>query len=583
MTQPVPEHWLARYANNYHAWTTTTTHNGQKAFTRPLGMVEFSFDTDGTEYGGRADMHSLLTLEINHTLSTAELRNRIALAWANLRLQHPLLMSRTIEDPTTRLRNFVIDIPPTPDAAHLAASSSIAWLEDHHSTADPDQFLDHALNTARIIMPQTCLSKLHVLPLIPLPNGHSTLRLLTVLAHQISDGLSSASWSSHLLRTLNLPATTLAHDLARYSHPRELRARLPPAQEDLYPRVPGNTARQRWFWAILRVLRHIRAPLQPTFTNPLRRAARLPSAPLPPMYPEIFNYTPAALPPLQTHTLASQLSPTASARLLALSRAAHVTLGAGFFALVALSMVALYERRDPAASERRLPFTAGFPLNPRPFLSASSPPPPDSCMLAFNQGIVLPFLGSELPLEPRFRLVARQANRGLGVYQKRGVSGREAAAEGLGSRSLLRLLADAYIFQLERVESKLPPHRRRGVNPQGELLIQVGKFAATCGVSSLGSTAKLFAPGAFDLGLSTPSAPSAASAGDGGEDTRDFTADFRGIRTAVRAREGEFLVGGSTDSEGIVRFSVSYDGSFVAREDVEAWADCMRGFLEERG
>lgn len=55
-----------------------------------------------------------------------------------------------------------------------------------------------------------------------------------------------------------------------------MRQRLPPAQEDLYPAPPGNQARQRWFWAIARVLHAIQAPSRDAVRSPLKRGSPRP-------------------------------------------------------------------------------------------------------------------------------------------------------------------------------------------------------------------------------------------------------------------------------------------------------------------
>lgn len=50
-------HWLDKYANNHAVWKESIAPNGNQAFQRPLGLVETSFDADGTYYGGRAGMY----------------------------------------------------------------------------------------------------------------------------------------------------------------------------------------------------------------------------------------------------------------------------------------------------------------------------------------------------------------------------------------------------------------------------------------------------------------------------------------------------------------------------------------------
>lgn len=188
-------------------------------------------------------------------------------------------------------------------------------------------------------------------------------------------------------------------------------------------------------------------------------------------------------------------------------------------------------------------------------------------MLAFSEGIVMPFLPSTLPIEGRFKLIARRANRELKVYQKR-LKNAEVNIS-LEPHSPGRLLANGYLFQLERVESKLPPHRQTGVNPQGSLPINLGQFSATCGVSSVGSTASFFRAGMYDLNdLDIVKG-------------KDFVADYRGLRMGVRARDNEFLVGSSTDWNGIVGFGVSYDGNAISETAAEAWAKKITGLLEE--
>ncbi|KAH7087167.1 hypothetical protein FB567DRAFT_527105 [Paraphoma chrysanthemicola] len=583
MTSPPPsQHWLTRYANAQHTWTSHTSHNGTKSFKRRLGLVETSFDVDGTHFGGRADMTATLKLEINHQLPEQALRERIILAWTLLRLKHVLLMSR-VEASQKGPREFVIDIPPSPASAIAASKSSVTFLSDIGYTADlnDEDLHHHALNTTRIIQPGTCLSKLHVLPLIPVPDkpGHFECKFLIVIAHQISDGLSAYVWFREFIALLNTSVPQIHEDIRTAIHASAIEKRLPPAQEDLYPVVKGNVARQRWFWAIIRVLRFIQQPLKPTFTNPLRREKKV-DGPLTlrPTYDKLFDYNVETRPPNNSGHVTAYLSLGASARLIKLCRGAKVSIGAGCFALAGMSMMAIYEaqhlrRQSSSEVEEKGPvpaFGASFPLNPRPWLT--SPVGADSCMLAFSEGILMPFLPSDLPIEGRFRLIARIANRELKAYQKRvpkaedTTTGRDIGMSVLDKHAPARLLAMGYIGQLERIDGRLPPSQRSGFNPQGELPARVGAYGATCGVSSVGSTAAFFRPGEYNLDDIS---------------TNGFAADYRGLRMGVRARENEFLVGSSTDAAGIVGFGVSYDENAISQEAARGWAKTVEGLLEK--
>ena len=569
MTSPSPQkekaQWLDRYATAYHTWTSSTNKNGRTTFKRPLGLVETSFDTDGTYYGGRADMTGTLTCEVQHSLSKEDLRHRIASAWTALRLRHVLLMSRHYDDVSFDLRYFAIDVPQSLQQAVRAVEESIVWVEDQYSHVDPHDFHDHALNVARIIEPKKCMSKLHVLPLERLPGGTYKLSFLIIMAHQISDGLSAYGWFKDLIRLLNLPLRAIEEEIKTSLNLDILRSKLPPAQEDLYPGIVGNKARQRWIWAIIRVLRHVKHTLPPTFTNPLyREKRRTKPEPLERTYNKLFSYEGPDMPPMNTGHMSATLSPCASARLIALCKDARLSIGAGCFALAGLAMMDIHASRYPHLAPADVPaMTASFPLNPRAFFA--NPPPADSCMLAFSDGIVMPYLPASLPIEKRFRLTSKIANRELRVYQKRlKTTGKGEISAGLDKHSPGRLLATGYLAQIERVESKLPEGRKLGFgNPQGELKASTGT-AATCGVSSVGSLKGYFRPGEYDLN----------------DKSKGFVADYRGLRMGVRARDGEFLIGSSTDSEGRVGFGVSYDANAIDVEAAEMWARTITGLLE---
>jgi hypothetical protein len=514
------------------------------------------------------DMTALYTLAIQHKLSKTELRRRIALAWTALRLQHPLLMARVVDNQETGTRGFAVDVPISSESAIEQVEQSIIWIEDAYDEVDEKELYRHAYNVTRIVEPAKCLSKLHVLPLRKLPNGTYELRLLIVIAHQISDGLSAYNWFSHFLRIVNQPSQNILAEIESVCTSEKIKKVLPAAQEDLYPPIAGNRARQRWFWALIRVLRHVKkGGLPPTFTNPLWREKRLDEPlRLEPKFDRFFDYSPSTRPPMSCGHVSASLSAAASARLISLCRSANVSIGAGCFALAGLGMMSIHEKRSP--SDSHPPFTASFPLNPRGFFV--NPPPADSCMLAFSEGIVMPFLSSDLPVEGRFKLTAKHANRELRVYQKRlKGKGKTGTAGILDKHSPGRLLATGYVTQIERVEAKLPPERRSPSfqNPQGSLAPSTAGYGATCGVSSIGPLATFFKRGTYDL----------KNLGD-----KDFAADFRDVNIGVRARENEFLVGSSTSAEGIIGFGVSYDLNAISAEAAEVWKETMEGMLEVR-
>ncbi|KAH7408429.1 hypothetical protein DE146DRAFT_646199 [Phaeosphaeria sp. MPI-PUGE-AT-0046c] len=569
MTSQQNPHWLNRYANNQHAWELNTSANGQQYFQRPLGLVETSFDSDGTYYGGRADMTATFELVIRHTLDKAQLRQRIVNAWTLLRLSHVLLKSRVTDDVSfTGRQCFVVDIPSSASEAISQVQEQVVWLEDHglDSSLDKQDFHHHALNVGRIVQPRECMSKLHILPLKASSDGTFELRFLIVMGHQISDGLSAYNWFSHFIRILNMSSQSIRQEIESAIQVDSIKAKLPAAQEDLYPKVSGSVARQRWFWAIMRVLRHVQKTMPPTFTNPLRREKRLDGAiPLPPTYARVFDYSEANRPPMSSGHIAALLCPAASARLIALCREVKVSIGAGCFALAGLSMMSIHESRYPNPSMAYPAFGASFPLNPRAFFD--SQPEADSCMLAFSEGIIMPFLPSGLSVEQRFKLVAKHANRELRVYQKR-LKGNSQTLGSFDKHSPARLLATGYLAQLERVEAKLPEERRTGFTSQGELKPNMGQYGATCGVSSVGSLKAFFRPGEFDVNNS---------------DGKDFVADYRGLKMGVRARENEFLIGSSTDANGCVGFGVSYDENAISQEAAQTWSETISGLLKPQG
>lgn len=521
-------------------------------------------------FGGRADMTSLFTMRVKHRLSKEVFRRRIVLAWANLRLRHVMLMGRTSYEEASRKRKFVIDLHDSRESVIDDVLRSIVWVEDHFEEIDGIEIYHHALNVGRIVEPEGCLSKLHVLPLVKMADGTHELRFLVVMAHQISDGMSAYNWFSDFVRILNLSEENLNEEVEAFRQEREVGRRLPPAQEDIYPRNMTNKAKERWFWAIIRVLRYLRKTNSQSFVNPLRREARLTGAvSFTPKFDKIFDYAEASKPPMNSDHMAARLSAHASQRMMNLCRSIRVSIGAGCFALAGLAMMIIYEERYPdIPNDKRLPFSASFPLNPRAFFGSNTPA--DSCMLAFSEGIMMPFLPSSLPIEGRFKLIATHANRELRMYQKRAKATSVGLQGPFNPHDPARLLANAYLGAIERADARLPEDERWGANPQGDLQPSAFQSRATCGVSSIGATAQWLAAGKYDLN----------AVWDNG---KDMVADFRELRQGVRARDDEFLVGSSTDAEGRVRFGVSYDENAISPEMAGRWRDVIEGLMEGGG
>jgi len=572
--------WLRHYAakDDYEWRRVPSSHNAQSTrFYRPLGLVESTFDSDGRYWEGRADLNVMLELEIRSTVDEAELRRRILLAWTCLRCQHWLLQAKALasKDMAATLEEsrddvyFAIDVLSTVDNAIEEAGRHLVHLNEHYDKVDWRDFWLHCQNTPRVVDPKIALAKMFVLPPEPRANSKSTstLRFLTVGAHHIWDGLTTYVWMRDFVHHLNRTPQQLKERLQTLLEPDEVKSRLPLPQEALYPPLPGSRARQRWFWLLTRILRHVRTPLLAGFENPLQRRNSLPPTPLYPAYAKALDYS--RLPPLNTITCPVAIKQHPTRHLHRLCRGVKASIGAGCFALSALVMMEMYEQLQPNTPlEERKPFASGFPLNPRAFFNHHVDP--DSCMLAFCDGIILPFLPPSLPLDGRLRLLIRQAHRQLAAYQKR-TRPAEAQAElqYMSSRGAGRVLANQYIASVERADQQLPEALRTGVNPQGAYAMKPNLSRQTCGVSSVGNRSSVIHSTMYDIQDEARMA-----------EQEGFVADFRAIHAAVRAREGEFLVGIGGSDEGLWA-DVSIDASSTDMRLVELWKERMESVLDE--
>lgn len=564
--------WLRRYATGYHKWREAQ-HNGVTVFYRPLGVVEKGFDNDGIYHEGRADINLAMSFEIKTTKSKAQLRRHILLAWTNLRLKHTLLCATATGpadymDPDAMQKSdrfFTIASPTGCEHAIDSAQAPVVFLDDHYSSVDAGQLYFHAQNGARTFDAGKSLVKAMVLPLEK--SGHATysLRFLFVIAHQISDGLTNANWTNDFKHLLNKRTDELQSAVPVLIT--TLHERLPSSQEDLYPPISGSRARQRWFWAITLVLRHVQKPLPPAFQNPLR----YPNAPIKAVVPEVRTFDKVLdygkVPPLNAGTVMAHIGRDGTRRLHRVCRQVGCSIGAGSFVLAGIVMMEIYEKRFPDVPlhERRA-FIGSFPINPRPFFNHTAKP--DSLMLAFSDGVVLPFLSSDLDLDGRIRLLVRSAQRQLSRYQKRPRNDRDInLLEYMGARGAGRVVPMNYLDVIERANIKLPGHLRKEFQYEKTLPKQANPTMATCGVSSVGKSDPGMTPGQIDLTRSL--------AGD--EDA--LIADIRSTRQNVRPRDGEFLIGiwGSDDS---VDASVSYDSCAIDPAWAQVWKEKMETILE---
>ncbi|KAG9850913.1 hypothetical protein KCU77_g7277, partial [Aureobasidium melanogenum] len=571
MNQP---HWLDQYASNYHEWHEVQI-DDRHCFYRPLGIVETAFDSDGIYYEGRADVNAYLDLAVRHRLPQVQLRQRIILVWTVLRLSHVLLLAKAVDRKpfmtagnVAQRRFFLIHPPESFQEAIKDATRSLSFVEPTQDERGLAKFYRHAQNTGRVVDADEFLAKLFIFPADENVGSKTSLKFLFVNGHQITDGLTNFTWLSHFVKLLNTPLKILKDAVNSLSHRASIRTRLPLPQEDLYPRISGSAAKKRWFWLLTLVLRHVKKPMPAAFPNPLRRATPLKEAiAMPRTYDSYLNYN--ARPPLNTFTCMAKVPRSATKSLHRWCREAGTSIGAGAFVLVAMVMMSLHEDLYPdEAPESRCPFIGSFPINPRPFFKHHEAP--NSMMLAFSDGVVLPFLPSSLDLETRFKVLVRQAHRQLALYQKREKAKESNSLAYMGSRGAGRVIAMNYVGAMERLRSKLPEELRHSLghhSPQGDLAAAQNGSMATCGVSSVGRSG--WRQGEFNVD------------GDLREGEDAFVADYRFSKQNVRARDGEFLVGVWGDDDGIAA-NVSYDGNAIDEDMIREWQHRMESLLVEK-
>lgn len=203
-------------------------------------------------------------------------------------------------------------------------------------------------------------------------------------------------------------------------------------------------------------------------------------------------------------------------------------------------------------------------------------------MLAFSDGVVLPFLPRDLDFAGRFKLLGRLAHKQLRQYQKRQVSGAEEVK--MGSRSPSQLLPMLFCGTLERLEGRYAAfgEEQSGVDVQGSYPASAAGGLATCGVSSVGDVSAVFTAVsvADTAAVATPSNVDGETDGNKSGD-RDLIAKFESMNAYVRPRDGEFLVGAVGDSgKDQFTFGVAYDANAIDVEKVSEWKGLMERVLD---
>lgn len=562
--------WLDQYASDCFDWHSANV-GDSVVYYRPVGLVEQAFDSDGRYFEGRADMNALLQLEAKHTLDNAALRERIRWAWTCLRNRHAFLQAKSLTlQPymkdgikSSSDKYFVLETSQDQERALAVADRQIVFLSDHFDNVNASDLWYHCQNSARVVDPDQALAKLFVLPPEILQNGNVQLRFLAVIAHQVVDGLTGYMWMKDFVHLLNKSVEELRNDVREALQPTAFKQRLPLAQEALYPSISGNRARKRWYWLLTRILRHVRKPLPAGFPNPIRRKGHIPAPQAPhPKYASVLDYS--KVPPNNTVALHAKISRRYTKRLHRLCREAKVSIGSGLFALAAILMMEAYELQEPGIPlSDRLPFINGFPVNPRPFFQQHVEP--ESLMLAFNNGIMLPFLSRDLGLDGRIRLLAKQVHRQISAYQKR-KRPKDTLDElqYMGNYGAGRILAFQYLSSMERIDDALPSHLRVGVNTHGAFAPRRNATPSCCNISSVGRIDGLIKQGMYDVN----------------QEGKDFIADFRTLNMTVRARPGEFLVGsGGTDVD--LWAGCSVDSTSMDPEWMRWWRNRFETILGE--
>jgi hypothetical protein len=218
-----------------------------RIYERPLGITELGFYWD-SRFNGTADTVRYAIIDIDAQGSIPSTRlfgvDNVARTWVALKQQYPLLGSQLSERQQREEVVFVVSEERlsrcTPEEISFPSISSQLDLS---SLGELEAFMDGMVNGRRLLSNEL-VARLFIL----IPTGRERRACVILhVAHCITDGISNATLLRSFLDILSSEPRTVRWDL-------EERLTLAIASERLLGRTNSSKARQRWYYAVGRIL-----------------------------------------------------------------------------------------------------------------------------------------------------------------------------------------------------------------------------------------------------------------------------------------------------------------------------------------
>jgi hypothetical protein len=225
-------------------WVCDTT---SRTYERPLGITELGFYWD-SRFNGTADTvrYAIIDIDTQGSIPSTRLFSleNVTRTWVALKQQYPLLGSQLSERQQGEEVVFVVSEERlsrcTPEEISF---STISSQLDLSSLGDVEAFMDGVLNGKRLLSSEM-LARLFIL----IPTGQKKRACVVLhVAHCITDGISNATLLRSFLNILCSEPRNVRWDL-------EERLALAIASERLLGRPNSSKARQRWHYAVGRVM-----------------------------------------------------------------------------------------------------------------------------------------------------------------------------------------------------------------------------------------------------------------------------------------------------------------------------------------